>query len=108
MNLTVLISSLFLKNIKLKIISDRNNPKKSEKSLLISILKFLFYRTCDYLVLQTKGIISNYKFLKKQKIKIIRNPITNDLIVKKTFIFKKKLKYCVWVDWNHKKIIIRY
>ncbi len=92
MNLTVLISSLFLKNIKLKIISDRNNPKKSEKPLLISILKFLFYRTCDYLILQTKGIISNYKFLKKKKIKIIRNPITNNLIVKRTFIFKKKIK----------------
>ena len=92
MNLTVLISSLYLRNIKLKIISDRNNPKKSEKSLLISTLKFLFYRTCDYLVLQTSGITENYKFIKKQKIKIIKNPITNYLIIKNKFNYNKKIK----------------
>ncbi len=92
MNLTVLISSLCLKSIKLKIISDRNNPKKSEKLILNSILKFLFYRTCDYLILQTKGIISNYKFIKKQKIKVIKNLITTNLIIKKNFNYKKKIK----------------
>ncbi len=92
MNLTVLISSLWLKNIKLKIISDRNNPKKSEKLFLIFILKFLFYRTCDFLVVQTKGIISNYRFINSKKIKIIRNPIIDKLIIKKKFNRKKKIK----------------
>tara|TARA_B100001059_G_C17803975_1_gene567948 strand:+ start:966 stop:2063 length:1098 start_codon:yes stop_codon:yes gene_type:complete len=92
MNLTVLIASFGLENIKLKVISDRNNPKKSEKFFLIFVLKFLFYRTCDFLVLQTKSIIANYKFIKKNKIKIISNSIVENLIIKKQFKKKEKIK----------------
>ena len=92
MNLTVLIASLWLGNIKLKIISDRNNPKRSEKFFLIFVLKFLFYRTCDFLVLQTEGIVNNYKFIKKDKIKVISNSIVENLIIKKNFKKKKTIK----------------
>ncbi len=92
MNITVLIASLGLKNIRLKIISDRNNPKKSDKFFLIFFLKYIFYRTCDYLILQTKGIVVNYKFLDKNKIKIISNCISENLIVKKKFKKKNKIK----------------
>ena len=40
MNITILISSIFVKGIKIKIISDRNNPQKSERPLTILFLNF--------------------------------------------------------------------
>ena len=71
MNITILISSIFVKGIKIKIISDRNNPQKSERPLTILFFKFLIYRLADYLVLQTKAISKNYKFFENSKIKIL-------------------------------------
>ena len=92
-NITVIIASLFLKSIKVKIISDRNNPKKSEKPLLNLILKVIFYRFCKYLVLQTKGIVKLYPFLDKSKIKIIQNTISENIKFKKKKKLNKKLKF---------------
>ena len=93
MNITVLISSLFIRSIKIKIISDRNNPEKSERPILNLILKTIFYRLCSYLVLQTKGITKMYKFLNKSKIKIIQNTIAEDIKYKNIKRLNKKLKF---------------
>jgi GalNAc-alpha-(1->4)-GalNAc-alpha-(1->3)-diNAcBac-PP-undecaprenol alpha-1,4-N-acetyl-D-galactosaminyltransferase len=92
-NITVIMASLFLKGIKIKIISDRNNPKKSERPLLNLILKIIFYRFCNYLVLQTKGIVKLYSFINKSKLKIIQNTISENVRVKKKKILNKKLKF---------------
>ena len=86
MNITILISSIFVKGIKIKIISDRNNPQKSERPLTILFFKFLIYRLADYLVLQTKAISKNYKFLENSKIKIIQNFITENIKIKKNIV----------------------
>ena len=93
MNITVLISSLFIKNIKIKIISDRNNPEKSERPILNLVLKIIFYRFCNYLVLQTRGITKMYKFLNKSKIKIIQNTISENIRFKNIRRLNKKLKF---------------
>ena len=93
MNITVLISSLFVRSIKIKIISDRNNPEKSERPIVNLILKVIFYRFCNYLVLQTKGITKMYKFLNKSKIRIIQNTISEDVECKNIKILNKKLKF---------------
>lgn len=92
MNITILISLIFVKDIKVKIISDRNNPKKSERPLTIFFFKFLFYRFCDYLVLQTNEVSENYKFLDKRKIKIIQNFISEKIKIKRKYIPQKKIK----------------
>lgn len=93
MNITVLISSLFIRSIKIKIISDRNNPEESERPILNLILKKIFYRFCNYLVLQTKGITKMYKFLNKSKIRIIQNTISEDVKHKNTRKLNKNLKF---------------
>ena len=85
MNLTVLISTLFLKDIKTKIISDRNNPDKSDRPLLLLFLKSIFYQFSNFLVLQTNNIKKKYKFINKNKIKVISNTISEKVV------FKKKL-----------------
>ena len=73
--------------------SDRNNPKKSERPIIITILKFLFYRFSDYVVLQTQKIKEKiYKFVKKNKIKIIQNTISDNIKLKKNYKINKKLK----------------
>lgn len=92
MNVTILISSIFVKGIKIKIISDRNNPQKSERPITILFFKFLFYRLADHLVLQTKAISKNYKFFENSKIKIIQNFITENIKVKKKYSLSKKVK----------------
>ena len=91
-NITLIISSLFISSIKVRIVSDRNNPKKSERPIIITILKFLFYRFSDYVVLQTQKIKENYKFVKKNKIKIIQNTISDNIKLKKNYKINKKLK----------------
>jgi GalNAc-alpha-(1->4)-GalNAc-alpha-(1->3)-diNAcBac-PP-undecaprenol alpha-1,4-N-acetyl-D-galactosaminyltransferase len=93
MNITVLISTLFIKNIKIRIISDRNNPEKSERPLLLLILKFIFYQFCNYLVLQTNSIKKNYKFINKSKIKIIQNTISEQIVFKKRYKIKSKIRF---------------
>ncbi len=90
-NITVLISSLFLSHIKLRIISDRNNPNFTENNLLIFLLKKIFYKSADFLVLQTDKIKENYKFIKKDKIKIIPNIISNIKHIKKKVKLNKNL-----------------
>ncbi len=91
-NITLIISSFFLSSIKLKIVSDRNDPRYSERPIIISILKFLFYRFSDFVVLQTKKIKENYSFLENKKIKIIQNIISDKIKIKKNYKIKKKLK----------------
>ncbi len=91
-NITVIIASLFVKNIKLKIISDRNNPNHSENKVFLYLLKFFFYRFTNYLVLQSNKIKENYKFLKKSKIKIISNTLSSNIKKKGKYIISKKLK----------------
>lgn len=91
-NITVLASSLFLNGIKLRIISDRNNPRYTENKLLIFLLKIIFYRLADFLVLQTTKIRENYKFVNRNKIRIIPNIISRIKNIKKKVILKKKLK----------------
>lgn len=103
MNITVLISSLFIKKIKIKIISDRNNPQKSERPLLILIFKFLFYRFSNYLVLQTQGIKKEYNFVKDTKIKIIKNMISENIKIKKKKTLNKKLKFISVGRLEHQK-----
>lgn len=92
MNITVLISTLLMKNIKIKIISDRNNPDKSERPYLLFILKLIFYRFSSFLVLQTNSIKKKYKFVKKDKIRIIKNTISEKIIFKKKYKIKTKIK----------------
>jgi glycosyltransferase involved in cell wall biosynthesis len=92
MNITILLSSFFIKGINVKIISDRNNPLKSEKPLLILILKIIFYRFSNYLVLQTQGIKKNYNFFDKSKIKIIKNLISDNIKTSKKKKLNKKIK----------------
>ena len=82
-NITLIISSLFISSVKVRIVSDRNNPNKSERPTIITILKFLFYRFSDHIVLQTRKIKKNYKFVKKNKIKIIPNTISEKIKLKK-------------------------
>ncbi len=91
-NITVLISALFLSEVKIKIISDRNNPNFTEKKLLILILKKIFYRSANFLVLQTDAIKENYKFINKNKIQIIPNTISKINQIKKKIKFNKNLK----------------
>ena len=91
-NITLIISSLFISSIKVRVVSDRNNPKKSERPIIIKILKFLFYRFSDHVVLQTQKIKENYKFIKKNKIKIIPNTISEKIKLKKNYNINKKLK----------------
>ena len=93
MNITVLISTLFMKDIKIKIISDRNNPDKSERPFLLLILKLIFYRFSNYLVLQTNSIKKKYKFIKKDKIKVIQNTISEKIIYKKKYKIGSKIKF---------------
>ncbi len=91
-NITLIISSLFISSVKVRIVSDRNNPNKSERPTIITILKFLFYRFSDHIVLQTRKIKKNYKFVKKNKIKIIPNTISEKIKLKKNYKINKKLK----------------
>ena len=91
-NITVLISSLFIKNIRIRIISDRNNPNFSENKFLINIFKVIFYRYADVLVLQTKKIKENFTFLNSKKIQVIPNTISEKIKEKKNYYNKKKFK----------------
>lgn len=93
MNLTVLISTLFLKNIKIKIISDRNNPDKSERRILLLFLKVIFYQFSNFLVLQTEAIKKNYKFINKNKLRVIANTFSEKIAFKKNYKLKSKLKF---------------
>ena len=49
-NITTLISSFWVSSLKKRIISDRNDPRRSERPILLSFLKFIFYRFADCLV----------------------------------------------------------
>ena len=109
-NITVLISSLFLKDIKLKIISDRNNPNFTENKILIFFLKKLFYQSANFLILQTNKIKENYKFINNKKIKIIPNTISKIQNVKKKILINNSIKIlCVGRLENQKgyNILIR-
>ena len=75
----------------MRIISDRNNPNFTENNLLIFLLKKIFYKSADFLVLQTDKIKENYKFIKKDKIKIIPNIISNIKYIKKKVKLNKNL-----------------
>ena len=86
MNITILISSIFVKGIKIKIIADRNNPKKSERPITILLFKFLFYRFADHLVLQTKAISRNYKFFENSKLKLYKTSFQRILKLKKNIV----------------------
>lgn len=90
-NLTVLIASLFLNGIKIKVISDRNNPLFTKNNLFLNLLKIIFYRFADYLVLQTKKIKEHYGFINKKKIRIIPNTISNNINPKTNFFFGRKI-----------------
>ena len=81
MNITMLISTLFVK-IK-KIISDRNNPYYSKNIFYIRFLKFLFYNNADKIVLQTNGVKKFYWFVNQNKIQIISNFFSTKLKKKK-------------------------
>jgi len=91
-NITVLIASMFINEIKLKIVSDRNNPKYSEKKKILYLLKSIFYRFSNFLVLQTKKIKENYKFIESSKIKIIPNTLSKNIFIKKKNDVIKDLK----------------
>lgn len=91
-NITVLISSLFLKSIKKRIISDRNNPYKVNNNLLTKCLKFILYNYTSYLVLQTHEVKKAYWFINKKKIIVISNFLTNQIKKKINYKFSNKLK----------------
>ncbi len=91
-NITVLIASFFVGSIKKRIISDRNDPRRSDRPFLIFLLKFIFYRFADHIVLQTKKIRENYNYLKKKRIEIIPNTISKNLYFKKKYNFSKNFK----------------
>ena len=93
MNITMLISTAFLK-IK-KIISDRNNPYYSRNSMLVKILKIIFYRNADRLIIQTKQSIFFYWFIDKKKISIINNFFNQNFGEKKKYKLAKKIKIIV-------------
>ncbi len=90
-NLTVIIASLFLKGIRVKIISDRNNPLFTENNFFLYFLKIIFYKFTDILILQTNKIKENYKFFDKKKIKIIPNTISNNINPKMNYLLDKKI-----------------
>lgn len=93
MNITMLIASMFL-NI-LKIISDRNNPYYDRNTILIKILKILFYRHADKLVLQTKQVQKYYWFIKKKKIFLINNFFSDNFSKKTKYNLGKKIKIII-------------
>ena len=90
-NLTILIASLFLSGIKVKIISDRNNPLFTDNNLFLYLLKIIFYKFANILVLQTYKIKEQYKFFDKKKIRVIPNMISSDIKPKMKFLFEKKI-----------------
>ena len=93
MNITMLISTIFL-DIK-KIISDRNNPYHSRNTVLVKILKILFYKNADQLIIQTKASKKYYWFLKKKNISVINNFFDKHFHIKKQYKLGKKIKIIV-------------
>jgi glycosyltransferase involved in cell wall biosynthesis len=93
MNITMLVGSIFL-NLT-KIISDRNNPFYSRNTFLIKIMKILFYRYADKLILQTNKVKEYYWFVSKKKIFIINNFFSEKFSKKTKYILKKKIKFLV-------------
>ena len=93
MNITMLISTIYI-NIK-KIISDRNNPYYSRNSFVVKLLKILFYRNVDKLIIQTKASKSFYWFINEKKISIINNFFNSNIVTKKKYKLKKKIKIIV-------------
>lgn len=91
-NITTLISSFWVSSVKKRVISDRNDPRRSERPILLSFLKFIFYRFADYLVLQTNKIKHNYTFLEKKKIVVIPNTISEKIFYKDNYKLQKFIK----------------
>ena len=91
-NITSLISSLSIKSIKKRIISDRNNPIKVNNNFFIKLLKFIFYNYASSLILQTHIIKKNYWYIDKNKISVISNFLTEQIREKKNYKFYKQLK----------------
>lgn len=93
MNITMLIGSIFLNLI--KIISDRNNPFYSRNTPLIKIMKILFYRYANKLVLQTSKVKEYYWFVNKKKIVVINNFFSEQFSKKIKYNLNKKIKILV-------------
>ena len=92
MNITMLISSIFL-SIK-KIISDRNNPYYSRNSVLVKIFKFFFIEMLTKLFFKQKDQ-NPFTGLLKGKISIINNFFDTDYKIKKKYKLTKKIKIIV-------------
>ena len=72
-NLITILSSIGCKN-KL-IVSERSDPFSDGRNPIYNILSKLLYKKCNYVVLQTKQIASNFYKVFGDRIKVIPNPI---------------------------------
>nr|WP_298659070.1 glycosyltransferase [uncultured Flavobacterium sp.] len=78
-NILSIIASII--NRKKIIISERNNPNVYKLNVIWNFLRKFFYPFCDYLILQTEAIKKDYfKIISHNKIKVIPNPIKQDLL----------------------------
>ena len=91
-----------LRNKISSIICDRSNPYFTKLNFFWNTLRYLIYRKCNKLVVQTQHSKNYFNFISNSKIAILPNPLSNDLIQKKDSLAKKKkhILYVARLDSN--------
>ncbi len=84
------------------IISDRSNPNFNKLNLFWKTIRYLVYPKCNYLVVQSKLSKTFFSFVKTKKIKILPNPLAEDLAQKKDITTEKEniILYVARLDAN--------
>lgn len=84
------------------IISDRSNPYVNQLNWFWKTIRYLTYPLCNYLVVQTQLSKEFYAFVKKDKLKVLPNPLSKDLTEKRDFSTKKEniILYVARLDEN--------
>ncbi|PQV47695.1 GalNAc-alpha-(1-_4)-GalNAc-alpha-(1-_3)-diNAcBac-PP-undecaprenol alpha-1,4-N-acetyl-D-galactosaminyltransferase [Jejuia pallidilutea] len=84
------------------IISDRSNPYVNQLNWFWKTIRYLTYPLCNYLVVQTQLSKQFYAFIKKDKLKVLPNPLSKDLTEKRDSYVKKEniILYVARLDEN--------
>ncbi|TYA71867.1 glycosyltransferase family 4 protein [Seonamhaeicola marinus] len=73
------------------IISDRSNPYATQLSSFWRLIRYLTYPRCNYLVVQSKLSLEFYKNVKLKKLKVLPNPLSENLTLKRKSSTKENI-----------------